>query len=76
MYAMDGLFGLPRKKSAGTSYRQPLLGSLYFCDQHAVDEYVANNHHVKAVKDVRYILDKLLIGVCNWVHVAACTHPK
>lgn len=55
MYAMDGLFGLPRKKSAGISYRQPLLGSLYFCDQHAVDEYVASNH-VKAVKNVCYVI--------------------
>jgi len=38
---VDALFGLPRKKSAGTSHRDPLHGSLFFGDQAAVDEYVA-----------------------------------
>ena len=38
MYALDGLFGLPRKKSAGESFRPPLHGSLFFCDQSDVDE--------------------------------------
>lgn len=38
---MDALFGLPRRKSAGQSHRQPLHGSLFFKDQHAVDEHVA-----------------------------------
>ena len=42
MVSMDGLFGLPRKKSAGKSHREPLHGDLYFKDQHAVDEYVAS----------------------------------
>ncbi len=42
MVSMDGLFGLPRKKSAGKSHRGPLHGDLYFKDQHAVDEYVAS----------------------------------
>ena len=37
IYAMDGLFGLPRKKSAGVSYQEPLLGSLFFGDQFIVD---------------------------------------
>ncbi len=38
---MDALFGLPRKKSAGISHRDPLHGTLFFGDQAAVDEYVA-----------------------------------
>ena len=42
MYALDGLFGLPRKKSAGESLRPPLHGSLFFCDQSDVDEFVDN----------------------------------
>lgn len=37
---MDALFGLPRKKSAGHSFREPLHGHLFFTDQHSVDEYV------------------------------------
>ena len=38
--AMDALFGLPRKKSAGTSYRDPLHGELFFCRQSPVDLFV------------------------------------
>ena len=38
---MDALFGLPRRKSAGQSHRQPLHGSLFFKDQHEVDEHIA-----------------------------------
>lgn len=37
---MDALFGLPRKKSAGRSFRDPLRGHLLFTEQHLVDEYV------------------------------------
>ena len=36
---MDALFGLPRKKSAGTSYREPLLKDVFFIDQSLVDEF-------------------------------------
>lgn len=39
--SMDALFGLPRKKSAGTSARPPLFGHMMFIDQSCVDEYVA-----------------------------------
>ena len=38
--AMDAFFGLPRKKSAGTSYRDPLHGELFFCRQSPVDLFV------------------------------------
>ena len=38
---MDGLFGLPRKKSAGTSFRSALHGHLFFGQQEKVDEHVA-----------------------------------
>lgn len=40
---MDALFGLPRKKSAGSSHRDPLHGDLFFGDQAAVDEHVASS---------------------------------
>ena len=33
VYAMDALFGLPRKKSAGESYRSSLHGELFFIEQ-------------------------------------------
>jgi len=38
---MDVLFGLPRKKSAGQSHKDPLYGHIFFKDQHSVDEHVA-----------------------------------
>ena len=40
--SMDALFGLPRKKSAGSSYRDALHGDLFFGNQAAVDEHVAS----------------------------------
>jgi len=49
---MDALFGLPRKKSAGQSFRKPLHGHLYFSDQQAVDEYVACTPQQKATEMV------------------------
>ena len=40
---MDALFGLPpRKKSAGSSVRDPLHGDVFFGDQVAVDEHVSS----------------------------------
>lgn len=51
-YAMDALFGLPRKKAAGQSYREPLHGKLCFHDQLAVDEFVAQSKQSKRVKNV------------------------
>ena len=44
---MDALFGLPRKKAAGKSFRDPLHGPLFFKDQSFVDEYVANTSQSK-----------------------------
>ena len=44
---MDALFGLPRKKSAGVSYQEPLLGSLFFGDQSTVDQFVAESIKIK-----------------------------
>ena len=40
---MDALFGLPRKKAAGVSYREPLHGDLFFNNQSAVDQFVVEN---------------------------------
>ena len=41
MLSFDALFGLPRKKAAGSSYREPLHGNLMFCDQSEVDSFVS-----------------------------------
>ena len=46
---MDALFGLPRKKSAGTSYREPLLKDVFFIDQSLVDEFVADSGKQKQI---------------------------
>lgn len=40
VFAMDALFGLPRKRSAGVSYRDPLHRELFFCKQPPVDLFV------------------------------------
>ena len=36
---MDAIFGLPRKKSAGRSFRPPLHGMLFFENQDEVDQF-------------------------------------
>lgn len=41
VYALDALFRLPRKKFAGNSHRPAIHGNLFFSDQAAVDEIVA-----------------------------------
>lgn len=43
VYSLDALFGLPRKKAAGKSFRDPLHGNLFFANQQMVDEYVATH---------------------------------
>lgn len=45
---MDALFGLPRKKSAGVSHREPLLKDVFFKDQSLVDQFLADNEEIKA----------------------------
>ena len=54
VYAMDAVFGLPRKKSAGVSFRPPLHKDLFFLDQGEVDEFVIDYGTRKSgvVKDV------------------------
>lgn len=49
IYSMDALFGLPRKKSAGQSYRDPVNGHLLFYNQATVDEYVSTYQTSKQV---------------------------
>lgn len=43
--SMDALFGLPRKKKAGKSVREPLFGQTFFLKQDEVDD-----HHAKVAK--------------------------
>ena len=43
---MDALFGLPRKKSAGVSHHDPLLGNLFFYNQSCVDQFVSEKKTV------------------------------
>ena len=57
MYAMDALFGLPRKKAAGVSYRPPVQGHLFFDEQSSVDEHVAGTQKLKLTTKVcQYML--------------------
>ena len=41
---MDGVFGLPRRKKAGISYRDSLHGHLFFADQMQVDHFVNDTY--------------------------------
>lgn len=50
---MDAIFGLPRKKSAGSSYRDPLYKDLFFSNQLIVDEFVASYENPKSSSAVR-----------------------
>ena len=50
MYSLDALFGLPRKKSAGKSFRDAVHGNLFFCNQGSVDEFVNNFSNFKEPK--------------------------
>ena len=40
--SMDGHFGLPRRKLAGQSHRDPLHGHVFFKNQFSVDEHVVS----------------------------------
>lgn len=51
IYAMDALFGLPRKKSAGISHCDPLTGNLFFGEQSSVDEFASESKKF-SVRDV------------------------
>ena len=61
MYAMDALFGLPKKKSAGESYRSSLHGELFFIEQTDVDLFVSESqkpkrNYVSAVTHMKHLL--------------------
>ena len=49
---MDAVFGLPRKKSSGCSYRDPLYKDVFFSDQLTVDEFVNNYENPKTLSSV------------------------
>ena len=56
MLAMDALFGLPRKKHAGVSQRNPLFGELFYLDQSAVDQFVQDSGNPKSVSTVSWVM--------------------
>ncbi len=73
--SLDGLFGLPRKKSAGVSHRKPVQGHLFFCDQQGVNEYVAAQSVLKKVNVVREETQKVDIPcVCMFVCFQDCSN--
>lgn len=57
IYSMDGLFGLPRKKSAGRSHRPALHSHLFFEDQEGVDQFVSEAQRRLSKNDAN-------VGVC------------
>ena len=69
---MDALFSLPRKKSAGVSYQDPLLGSLFFGDQSNVDQFVAESSKTKPVSSVSSWLFGVLLSYTSHCFSQAC----
>ena len=65
---MDALFGLPRKKSAGRSYRDPLHSNLFFSDQSEIDQYVAEYDHSKPFSNVRFQAIMFNLAVFFYTH--------
>jgi len=70
--SLDALFGLPRKKAAGTSHRDALHGNLIFGDQNAVDENVSSyymSHHkvpkVACVTKILAIMTSIFVQICS-----------
>ncbi len=57
-HCMDAVFGLPRKKSAGQSFREPIHGHLFFGDQTLVDEFVL-------AKSLLHIKKSKVLHVCD-----------
>ena len=49
--SVDGIFGLCRKKSAGTSVRSPLFSGVFFEDQEDVDMFVASYDAADGIMD-------------------------
>ena len=72
MISMDALFGLPRKKSAGQSHRDPLHGHIFFKDQPSVDEHVASSSRRNAYDKVLYkMLCCMLASIFTAIRCAA-----
>ena len=67
IYAMDALFGLPRKKAAGVSYRPAVQGHLFFVEQSCVDEHVAGAKAQKMMANVCLLL--LSVCTCMYMYV-------
>ncbi len=65
---MDALFGLPRKKSAGSSFRSPLYGNLLFLDQCEVDQYVHDYQYPKVLDSVSFFNYLIVI----WIQLMLC----
>ena len=51
--SIDALFGLPGKKAAGQSVREPIHGHLFFGDQTSVDEFVSAATYAKQSKSTQ-----------------------
>lgn len=63
--SMDALFGLPCKRTSGTSYRPPLYGSVYFLQHDEVNSFVKHhiNPSVNNVTDDFFVEFYFLIGM-------------
>ena len=66
MISIDAIFGLPRKKSAGRSFRPPLHGTLFFENQDEVDRFVEANPVSNKQDKVLMIILEVLCNLCMY----------
>lgn len=64
MFAIDALFGLPRKK---VSHRSPLFNDLFFLDQFRVDQFVSESQKPVVLATVRSIYSILITVVTKCI---------
>ena len=64
---MDALFGLPRKKSAGVSFWDPIHGHLFFGQQERVDEFVA-------LTSVKQKIESKVCACCSLKELIDCNY--
>lgn len=69
VFAMDAIFGLPRKKSAGISFRPPLHQDLFFHDQTEVDQFVMERGMKKSAvaKDVSVLSYTIVVFILSGI---------
>ena len=74
IYAMDALFGLPRKRAAGVSYRPAVQANLFFLEQSCVDEHVAGAKAHKLMENVCLTICYYKLSLSVYQFICTCMY--